>query len=157
MKKDLTPEMIAKRDARRAKFRTLCKTVADLQPLQRDALAAKMLGAITCEGRQLSIHNLCLIAYQMPTATIVGGFRQWIKVGRAVKKGEHGLMIWVPKMIGKTTTVENDGSETKDGEKCGFLIGTVFDISQTQEIETAQPIVDLPAIQVSPAMELEVA
>jgi hypothetical protein len=29
-------------------------------------------------------------------ATIVGGFRQWLKQGRCVKKGEHRSDIWIP-------------------------------------------------------------
>ena len=134
MKRQLTTEQIRARDARREKFRGIVKTVANMQPLERDALAARMLGVATCEGRQLSLHNLCLIASQSPTATIVGGFRQWLKHGRAVRKGEHGLMIWCPKLHGIKTEVTPDGETTKDGEHVGFLIGTVFDVSQTDPV-----------------------
>jgi len=149
--KKLTAEQERKRDERRARFKALVKRVADMQPLERDALAAKMLGVVTCEGRALSTHNACLIAFQNPSATLVGGFRQWIKQGRAVRKGEHGLMIWVPKMLGATKSVDGDGQENKDGEKVGFLIGTVFDVSQTDAIgETVAE-----RVQVEPMMEME--
>lgn len=96
---------------------------------QRAALAARV-SVVTIEGRQLSPHNQCLIALQVPAATIIGGFRQWIKAGRVVMKGQHGAVIWVP--IGRK---DKDGELT---EKTGFVLGSVFDVSQTQEIAQEQ-------------------
>ncbi len=127
MKRSLTPAEQAKSDERKARFRVMVKQIADMSDGDRAAIAAKMIGLVTTEGRSLSMHNCCMIWSQFPTATVVGGFRQWIKQGRAVRKGEHGIMIWVPMMKGKAEGVE--------GEKCGFICGTVFDVSQTQEIE----------------------
>lgn len=120
-----------KRDERRAKMRALANQVGKMSEAQRQELAARLPGVTTIEGRMLSLHNQCLLAMQMPGATLVGGFRQWIKNGRAVRKGEHGACIWVP--IGHKTTDENGMTETD--EKVGFILGTVFDISQTAEIE----------------------
>lgn len=148
MKRQLTPEQIEKRDARRAKFRVLVKQVADMGDSERAMLAARMGNLVTCEGHVLSIHNSCLLATQCPTATVVGGFRQWLKHGRAVIKGQHGAMIWVP-VGGRNNDVPLDGSTSNsavvDGQPSGdsdrrFIIGTVFDISQTQEIEAGHPI-----------------
>ncbi len=120
---------------RKAKFRALVKQVADMQPLERDALAAKMLGVLTVEGRSLSIRNTILIALQMPGATIVGGFRQWIAAGRCVRKGEHGAAILVP--CGKKG---KDGEQTDtEGDSVFFVTGTVFDIGQTLPLDTIQP------------------
>ena len=126
MKRTLTAEQQAARDERRAKFRKLAKQVADMEPEQRSQLAMKM-PVVTVEGRTLSPFNCCLITSQNPTATVVGGFRQWIASGRAVRKGEHGLCLWVP-----------TGKKAPEGEpdEVHFLIGTVFDVSQTDEIET---------------------
>src|SRR5262245_46008722 len=92
------------------------------------------------EGRAPSPFNTCLVLNQLLTASKVGGFRQWKDKGRSVKKGEHGLMIWVPTGKGEKT---DDGEtvpvpETEagaDGEKpkrAGFIMGTVFDVSQTE-------------------------
>ena len=57
-------------------------------------------------------------------ATIVGGFRQWLREGRAVRKGEHGLGILIPRF-------EKGEGGDGPGSLNGFLYGTVFDVSQT--------------------------
>lgn len=143
----LTPSQIAARDARRDKFRKLCKQVADMSEEQRATLAASMPGIATCEGRVLSLHNVYLIALQCPGATIVGGFKQWQKVGRAVHKGEHGLMIWVPAGVRKgepEQTAPAEG-ETESGD-LRFIMATVFDVSQTHEIETGRFAVEMECV-----------
>jgi len=128
-----TPAQKEAAQERRKRFRELAKQVADMPEADREALAAKIVGIVTVEGHVLSLHNMALLALQNPHVTIVGGFRQWINAGRAVRKGEHGLMIWVP--ISKP----KDGVEVPDGAEAPtetrFLIGTVFDVSQTDEIE----------------------
>ena len=43
-----------------------------------------------------SLHNQLLIAFQCPGATRVAGFRRWLSLGYAVRKGEHGIRIWAP-------------------------------------------------------------
>jgi antirestriction protein ArdC len=101
---------------------------------ERAALAAKVVGVVTVEGHALSLHNVLLIAMQCPTATIVGGFRQWIKAGRAVRKGEHGISIWVPvKPKGETEQGAAPAADPKGGDT-RFIAGYVFDVSQTDEI-----------------------
>ena len=81
--------------ARREKFRVIVQTIAKLSDEERIALSRRV-SIVTVEGRGLSVHNQCLLASQCPTATVVGGFRQWQQAGRTVKRGEHGHMIWVP-------------------------------------------------------------
>jgi hypothetical protein len=142
MKKTLTAEQIERRDARRAKFKALWKQVANTSELERIQLANK-LGLVSCDGHQLSIGNQMLIALQNPTASVLGGFRQWLKHGRAVRKGQHGAMIWVP--TGRKSTIEPTApganvitaEETNGENDTRFIIGTVFDIGQTAEIETS--------------------
>lgn len=131
MKRNLTEAQRAAADSRRAAFRKLAGDIGRMTPEARAALAAKLPVIATVEGRSLSPFNQCLIASQCPTATLVGGFRQWIKAGRCVKKGEHGLALWVP-----TSTSEENGG---DGET-HFLMGTVFDVAQTAEIGTATEV-----------------
>ena len=118
---------------------------------QRTALAACLPGIATVEGRALSVFNACLIASQNPQSTIVGGFRQWIKAGRAVRKGEHGMCIWVPLRQGADSDAEESGVNG-DETSMRFILGTVFDVTQTQEIGTqadeAQPS---EPVQVKPA------
>src|SRR5262249_5129698 len=63
----------------------------------------------------LSAFNSCLVLRQLPNASMVGGFRQWLDKGRAVRKGEHGLMIWLP----------TKGKDDAD-QPVGLIWGTVL-------------------------------
>jgi len=125
-KRTLTAEQAAARDARRAKFAELARTIGAMSDDQRAAMAEHMGCVVTVEGRALSVHNMCLLAVQCPTVTVVGGFQQWIKAGRCVRKGEHGLMVWAPRMGAK--------DEAGQSEREGFVMVTVFDVSQTDEL-----------------------
>lgn len=130
--RNLTPEQTAKRDARRAALQALAKQIAAMSPDARAELAARS-PIVTIEGRALSPFNQCLVAMQLPSATVVGGFRQWLKAGRAVTKGKHGASIWVP--CGAKSAPDADGEQAT--EKTFFTSGAVFDVSQTAEIEDA--------------------
>jgi len=141
MKRQLTAEQEAARKARKEKFGALWKQVAAMPELERVQLANK-LGIVTCEGHELSLCNTMLIALQNPTASIVGGFRQWLKHGRCVRKGEHGLMIWCPTGGGKgevppMAIIVYGSNPAPEGDH-RFIIGTVFDIGQTEELEARQ-------------------
>ncbi len=131
-----TAEQKAKADARRERFRELVQAVAALTDDERAALVAKLGAIVTCEGRTLSIHNSCLLVTQLPTASMVGGFHQWKAHGRSVKKGEHGLMLWIPTGKGAESepaaTGAGEGTDGDTGKRRGFVMGTVFDITQTE-------------------------
>src|SRR5258706_13283706 len=43
-----------------------------------------------------SFGNVCLIVSQRPDATQVAGYKAWQKLGRQVRKGEHGIRILAP-------------------------------------------------------------
>src|SRR5438067_10467069 len=101
-----TAEQRARAAERRERFTALAGRVARMTDEERAALVAHVGAVVTCEGRALSAHNSCLVLTQLPTASMVGGFRQWQAHGRSVKKGEHGLMIWVP------TTRKTDAEPT---------------------------------------------
>ena len=131
-RKQMTPEQLEKQKARRAAFAKLAGQISSMSPETRAEFAARIPAIVTVEGRALSIFNQCLVATQAPSATIVGGFRQWLDAGRCVRKGEHGLMIWCP-------TSKKD-KETPDAEsETYFIPGTVFDVSQTFAIGEAEP------------------
>ena len=127
MKKPATQEQKDKAAERRAKMRELARSVSAMTPDERNSLAARMPVA-TIEGRTLSPFNCCFVTLQMSGATIVGGFRQWRTAGRAVRKGERGLSLWVPL---KRETSEDNG----EADDVRFMLGTVFDVSQTEEVE----------------------
>lgn len=138
--KKLTEAQRAAAKARREKFRVYVKKLASMPEADRLQLAARLPALATVEGHVLSLHNQILVAMQKPDATLVGGFRQWKQHGRAVKKGEHGIMIWVPVMPGSgdediPQPDEVDGKSSDDRPR--FIMGTVFDVSQTCEIGDA--------------------
>ena len=130
-RRQASPEQKQKAHERRERIRGLVKQVADMAPEAREELA-RHLPLVTVTGHPLSRTNCILIAFQGGQgATMVGGFQQWIKAGRCVAKGQHGFSIWVP--VGKKTTDTETGEVHTD--KTGFVLGTVFDISQTVEVE----------------------
>ena len=61
--------------------------------------------------------------------SVVGGFQQWQKYGRVVRRGEHGYLIAVPANI-KKSEAEQDSDDPEY-----FIYKSVFDISQTTEKE----------------------
>ena len=107
-------------------MRQLARQVSRMTEDERRELAERC-HPTTIEGHPLSLHNACMIYYQNHSATIVGGYRQWLAAGRHVRKGEHGLGIWCP-MVRKAK--DGDADQT---EEIRFRIVTVFDVSQTDE------------------------
>src|SRR5947208_5307447 len=88
-----------------------------------------------------SFQNILLIASQRPTATRVAGIRSWNELGRRVRRGEKGIMIFAP-MIGYRRNAEADQSQQADARTdkpqprlVGFRAGYVFDVGQTEGAE----------------------
>jgi len=73
-----------------------------------------------------SFGNVCLIVSQCPDATQVAGYKAWQKLGRQVRKGEHGIRILAPCRV-KTTDDDGDASYRMVGFRCV----SVFDVAQT--------------------------
>jgi hypothetical protein len=74
-----------------------------------------------------SLHNVCLIVAQRPTATRVAGFHTWRTLGRFVRKGEKGIAILAPLVARRRDNAEPDESRTV----VGFRTAYVFDVEQT--------------------------
>ncbi len=123
---------------KKTKFKALCEKLAAMTPEERDAIAARMLCLVNTRGHRLSPLNSCMIAEQMPSATMVGGFRQWLEMGRVVKKGEHGMMIRVPMQKKKDANAPKKPGEQ---DQMWFAIGNVFDVSQTEPLPEGQAVV----------------
>lgn len=138
--KKLTEEQQTKAQARRERFHALVKQAAQMPDQERTQLRGKFGGfVVTCEGYRMSAMNTKLLLLQRQGVSMVGGFRQWLKQNRVVKKGEHGLMIWIPKKkVDNETPGAPEANETAKESEASFYTGTVFDISQTTEIETPQ-------------------
>lgn len=133
MRGKLSPEQLARIKEKRAKIRDIAKRIAAMSDEERRAMVQQW--PTTIEGHPLSVHNACLIAYQ-GGASVVGGFRQWKKAGRFVRKGEHGLTIWIPLGFKKVEN-QDTGEVTQEGERTGFGLASVFDVSQTEALEQA--------------------
>ncbi len=84
--------------------------------------------------RKYSWNNVLLIYTQFAQATRVGGYHFWLTLGRQVRKGEKGIVIFAP-MVGRK---RRDGEEREDNEQSrvfGFKACHVWDISQTDGAE----------------------
>lgn len=79
-----------------------------------------------------SFGNALLIYTQKPDATYVAGYKTWQKLGRYVKKGEHGIMIFAPCQRKETIKDEETGAETEIVRLVAFRPAYVFDVSQTE-------------------------
>lgn len=96
-----------------------------------------------------SFINQLLIAMQRPDATYVTGFRKWLDLGYAVRRGEHGLWIWMP-VPPKRKAIEEwreAGADPDKKPRVRFRMGPVFDRSQVDPLPApAQPAVLEPPI-----------
>jgi hypothetical protein len=90
-----------------------------------------------------SFGNILLIARQKPEATNVAGIRTWNSLGRFVKRGEKGIFILAPMVVGKKRSQDenatSEDADKKDGQPrlYGFRGVYVFDITQTEGKELA--------------------
>lgn len=111
-----------------------------------------------------SLNNTLLILGQNPRATQLASYTKWQKdFNRQVKRGEKGLMIWMPveiKVKEKQYVLDENGNRIlgDDGKfkreevvvkKHTFKIGYTFDVSQTEQIEGKE------VVELSPVKELE--
>jgi hypothetical protein len=83
-----------------------------------------------------SFGNVLLISTQRPTATQVAGWRGWNELGRRIKQGEKGLLIFAPILseLKKPVDTEADSSEAAEPQQelLGFRQVRVWDLSQTE-------------------------
>lgn len=81
-----------------------------------------------------SVNNRILIFLQRPTASYVAGFNAWKKMGRTVKKGEHGIRILAPHAR-KRQEVDPETGDELEIKFTTFSVTYVFDVSQTEGAE----------------------
>ncbi len=116
--------------AQAAKFAGIIRSMSEAE---REELAAKMGTVVNPAGHALTFRNAALLTLQSGRydLTMVAGFRQWVKAGRIVLKGQHSVGCIMVPMTGK---------KTEDGEegKVFFRYVPVFDVTQTEEIQTEE-------------------
>jgi antirestriction protein ArdC len=77
-----------------------------------------------------SFGNICLIVSQRPDATQVAGYKAWQKLGRQVRKGEHGIRILAPCRV-KVAEGDQRAEKGDAYRVVGFRCVSVFDVAQT--------------------------
>lgn len=87
----------------------------------------------TARFHRYSFCNVLLIHSQRPGATQVAGLKHWNRLGRHVRAGERGLMIFAPMRVRKRRP---PGSVSKEDDEelvrtTLFKVVYVFDVSQT--------------------------
>ena len=90
-----------------------------------------MLLAIQCHQRGIA-------------PTRIAGFRTWLKLGRVVRKGETALRILAPVPVKRRD--EQTGEESEE-RRVLFRTAFVFDVSQTDVLDGAEPAALEPARQ----------
>jgi len=78
----------------------------------------------------LSFGNILLISTQRPAARRVAGFKAWNELGRRVRQGEKGIMIFAPILSEPKPT--NSGNAQHEPQLLGFRPVRVWDIDQTE-------------------------
>lgn len=115
--------------------------VEALQTGRSDALRAYLDAA--ARFTQYSFNNVCLIFAQRPDATRVAGYQTWKRLGRQVRKGEHGVLIIAPIVGRRRPDREEDEERDKGRALLGYRAVHVFDIAQTEGA-------DLPRLEQEP-------
>lgn len=164
-RKEPTAEQKAAAAERREQIKGLCK-ILKAMPEEKRVLLAASYGIRTAEGHELSLYNQCLLIHQNDKVSVVGGFKQWKALGRSVKKGSKALAIWVPcNRAAETgakaqTAIVPAGVDPADLDDRFFVLGNVFDISQTETAEEKasreiMEAVNTPTLPTCEAMEAE--
>ncbi|MGC1184931.1 MAG: ArdC-like ssDNA-binding domain-containing protein [Candidatus Dormiibacterota bacterium] len=84
-----------------------------------------------------SFTNQVLILQQRPDASWVAGYRSWLRLGRQVRQGERAIRILAPCLSPAAAT---EGDQEPVPALLGFRVARVFDLSQTDGQELAQPV-----------------
>jgi antirestriction protein ArdC len=86
--------------------------------------------------RTYSFRNQLMIAMQCPEATRVAGFRKWLELGYAVRKGEGAIRIWAPCPPTKKAIARwrEEGAKPDEKPSTYFCLVPVFDASQIEPL-----------------------
>lgn len=137
----MPPEIPAKDRADRIVEEATKRLVAELEVGRSDALR-EYLNAMA-RFHRYSWTNTVLIYNQRPTATRVAGYHTWRDLGRSVRRGEKGIVIYAPiitKAQPKPMRLPGEHpSKAKSQELVGFRAAYVFDLSQTEGKPLPEP------------------
>lgn len=120
----LTQAQQAKADARKAKRKAMMENLRNAGKINETEN-----GYISITGKSYSPRNQMFLAMQNVPAGQLAGFRQWLTVGRAVKKGETGADIMIP-----ITNTKDDADEAEE-DNTYFTWTSLFHYTQTEELK----------------------
>jgi hypothetical protein len=130
-----------RRKGQREKLEQACRELLTSEGWQRWVRVRATNGL----GGRYSFHNQCLLASQARARGVelryVTGFRSFLTLGRAVRKGEKALWILAPMLVKQPE--DQDGGGEPAGEeprRIFFRAVPVFDVSQTGEIPGAEVV-----------------
>ena len=133
------------RDKAKALRQTIDVRLEQLAKAVDDVRASEMFReylSFQARFHRYSWHNAMLIASQKPDAERVAGFKTWQTMGRHVRKGEHGIMIFAPRPWKHTDT--DDAGNDVERQGVTFRPVYVFDVSQTDG--EPLPEIDVPDV-----------
>ena len=86
-----------------------------------------------------SLWIMAQLAERRDAAGIVASYRTWQQLGRQVRKGERGIMVWHPKPYWVDPTTGDrvappatEADQAKAKRRVGFGVGYVFDLAATE-------------------------
>lgn len=91
-----------------------------------------------------SFYNRILIYIQKPNATHVASYKKWQEKHRQVKKGAKGITILAPIIPKSNDDEEGEKSDINSKNVTGFKAVKVFDISDTETIDSEGEIPETP-------------
>lgn len=132
----LVKDASKKKDTQELVKASIDTLVKALEAGHSDALTAYLTAM--SQFHNYSFQNILLIASQRPTATRVAGIRTWNELGRRVRRGEKGIMIFAP-LIGYKRNLSIEQDQQTDAHTArpeprlvGFRAVHVFDVAQTE-------------------------
>jgi len=126
-------------EARQIAKERIEQLAAELERGQSETLKAYL--AAMSRMPRYSLNNLLLIAAQRPDAQQVAGFTTWRRLGRFVRRGEHGIAIVAPcikrrRPSGKSAEPQRNMLAKRTDDEADAVIGFrgayVWDVSQTE-------------------------
>jgi hypothetical protein len=136
---DRNPDQTARKTAKSAFIRLAADLKAGRNTAFTDHLAAMS------RFHRYSWDNVLLIAAQRPEARRVAGIHTWHSVGRAIKPGEKGILIFVPERDKHPSRSQAPPKQEPLEWGAGWRSAYLFDVSQTKGKplpECARPTVD---------------
>jgi hypothetical protein len=111
--------------------------LADLASQLEQGRSENLLRYLEFSARfhRYSFGNLMLAFWQRPDMSRLAGLREWNRLGRHVRAGEHGIMILAPMTVRRKTSKQDSSEIDADDDSATVTLFKpvhVFDVSQTE-------------------------